>query len=316
MNTQPPVNPDDPPDPTWREVSHGATQKEINQYLLGEIFKIAGLSEDSRWRKWLTPVFLPFIRRMSQVGVDFDINVARKGLRWAAQEFLKAKTRGVTTSDANQLPSEGALLIVANHPGTFDGLAIAASLPRDDLKIVVSGNPFFRTLPNMRNHLILATRNWQVRVATIRNALRHLQEGGALLIFPGGTIEPDPAYLLEAACQAVNRWSNSVELFLRKLPETRLVIAINSGFVAPEFYHHPLTRLRRRPEDRQKLAEIIQVIATILSKKRKASNQPNVTFASPVYLTQLNKDTKEGMASIAQLVRGAIQRRQQSSNPV
>jgi 1-acyl-sn-glycerol-3-phosphate acyltransferase len=105
-------------------------------------------------------------------------------LQASAQEWLSKIVSGLNIFGKETLPQEGPVLIASNHPGTYDGLAIAAAVQRQDLKIVASGNPFFRSLPNVREYFIYATRDTHVRMAAIRTALRHLQAGGALLIFP------------------------------------------------------------------------------------------------------------------------------------
>jgi 1-acyl-sn-glycerol-3-phosphate acyltransferase len=93
------------------------------------------------------------------------------------------------------IPSDGPLLVVANHPGMMDGLVITANLPRPDLKIIASAMPIFTELQAMKEHLIYTTRNTFERLAVVRQAIQHLREDGAVLIFPRGIIEPDPAIL-------------------------------------------------------------------------------------------------------------------------
>ena len=50
----------------------------------------------------------------------------------------------ITTHIQQELPSEGPLLIVSNHPGAADILALAAALPRKDIKFVAQDRPMFR----------------------------------------------------------------------------------------------------------------------------------------------------------------------------
>lgn len=288
------------PDQSWQAVTETASPAQVEQYLIDEIFKAMGLGAYSRWRKWVGPVFSPVVRRFAQLGAGFDRSVAQAGLICAARTWLQRWAIRPQVQGQELLPAEGPLLIAANHPGTYDGLSVAASLPRDDLKIVVSALPFFRTLPNTRQYFVYSTRETYVRVATIRAALRHLLDGGALLIFPSGNLEPDPAYFPQAARLALQRWSASLEMFLRKAPETKLVVAINSGFIAPEYLRHPLTRLRRSDEARQKLAEFIQVIRQVIFN-HPPSNQPRVAFASPITYAQLSNAANGIKAEVAAL---------------
>jgi len=176
---------------------------------------------------------------------------------------------------------------VAYHPGSFDCLAFASAISRQDLKIVAAANPFFRALPNTRQYFIYSTLDVHVRMATIRCALRHLQNGAVLLIFPSGKLDPDPMFYPMAARQALARWSASLEMFSRKVPQARVVVAINSGFVAPQYLHSPLVRLRSSYQDKQKLAEFVQVFQQVI-RNRPVSYTPSVVFTEPVSFDQLS----------------------------
>jgi hypothetical protein len=96
------------------------------------------------------------------------------------------------------------------------------------------------------------------RVAAARAAARHLRSGGAVLTFPGGQIEPDPAAQPGAAA-ALDQWGNSVAAFARFAPNAAIVPTIVSGVVSPAALRHPLTRIRRQPHDRQWLAGLLQL---------------------------------------------------------
>ena len=270
------------PDQSWRAVVEMAQPAEVEAYLVNEIFKAMGVRAESYWRSVLKPFFTQIVRGFAQQAAAFDLSVAQRGLYQSAQEWLGKWVPGLQISGEEQLPPNQPVIIAANHPGTFDSLAIASAIARPDLKIIAAGNPFFRTLPNVRNYLIYATRDIQVRMTTLRRGLRHLQTGGALLIFPFGKIEPDPLHFRDSARQTLGRWSESLELFLRKAPEARLVVAINSGFVAPEYLRNPLVRFQSSDENKQILAEFIQVIQQVVFNRR-ISNWPRLQFSEPAY---------------------------------
>lgn len=282
---------DDLPDQSWKAVGEVAQPKEVEGYLVGEMIKALGLSAESRLGTLLAPMFGLVVRGFSQKAAAFDLSVAQKGLARAAQEWLSRWVGGLNVFGKDHLPSEGPMLVAANHPGTFDGLAVAAVLQRPDLKIVASGNPFFRSLPNVRKYFIYATRDTQVRIAAIRRSLRHLQDGGALLIFPYGRVEPDPLYFKQEARKTLTRWSDSLELFLRKAPQAKLIFAVNSGFVAPEYLRHPLLHLRKSIEEQQILAEFIQVIQQIVFNRRIA-HEPGVLFSEPASLADFSQSAE------------------------
>jgi hypothetical protein len=279
---------DDLPDQSWKAVGEVAQPREVARYLVAEMIKALGLSAESRLGALLAPMFSLVVRGFAQKAAAFDLSVAQKGFSRSAQEWLNRWVVGLNIHGKDHLPAEGPVLIAANHPGTFDGLAVAAVLQRPDLKIVASGNPFFRSLPNVRKYFIYATRDTQVRMAAIRSSLRHLQEGGALLIFPYGRVEPDPLYFKQEARKALARWSGSLELFLRKAPKAKLIFAVSSGFVAPEYLRNPLLRLHQSVEGRQILAEFIQVIQQVLFN-RQSTNQPGIVFSEPTSLADFSE---------------------------
>jgi hypothetical protein len=88
--------------------------------------------------------------------------------------------------------------------------------------------------------------------------IRHLRDGGSVLIFPSGNVDPDPA-ILPGADRALDGWSRSLDLLLRSVPETRVLLTIVSDVLLPSLALNPLTRLRKELRDRQKIAEFLQV---------------------------------------------------------
>jgi hypothetical protein len=161
-----------------------------------------------------------------------------------------------------------------------DGFAIVANLPRDDLKAVATGQPFFRHLGAGRRYLIFTPREGSGRSTVVREMIRHLDDGGSLLIMPSGNVDPDPA-ILPGAPEALNRWSPSLELILRRRPETQVLVTIVSGVLSPRWLHHPLVRFRKGARERQLLAEMLQTIQQTVFGRR-LSFTPRVTFAQPI----------------------------------
>jgi hypothetical protein len=86
-----------------------------------------------------------------------------------------------------------------------------------------------------------------------------LAAGGALLTFPAGEIEPDPA-LLPGAHASLARWPDAVAVFLRIGRGTPFVPAVVSGVLSATALRHPFTRLRRRAADRHWLAALLQLL--------------------------------------------------------
>jgi hypothetical protein len=155
------------------------------------------------------------------------------------------------------------LLLVANHPGLCDTVALFATIPRADLRVVAAKRAFLDALPNTARYLFTVVEESPERLGLIRATTRHLRDGGALLTFPGGRIEPDPA-VLPGAVEALGRWSASVDLFARLVPDFIVVPAVVSGVLSPAALRNPLTLLRRREEDRRWLAATLQILAPTL----------------------------------------------------
>ncbi len=257
--------------------------------LLDEIIKALGVGKSRLTRPLFEPLFAPAAQRFAEVAARFDNDVAAYGLRKAAGRLLPRFAREVQTHGEENVPGEGPLLVVSNHPGTIDVLVIAARLPRPDLKIVVSGGvPFFRSLKSTGEHLIFSGIDAIGKMNVIRSSIRHLQAGGAVLIFPNGGIDPDPS-VMPGAPEAVETWSRSLDLMLRRVPSAQVLITAVSGVLAPRWVHSPLTWLRKGRRNRQKVAEFFQVIQQMLFPESLLVS-PTVRFAEPLQLRQEGKE--------------------------
>jgi len=84
-----------------------------------------------------------------------------------------------------------------------------------------------------------------------------------VLTFPGGEIEPDPA-VLPGAGAALERWSGSLDLFARLVPDLTVVPAVVSGVLSPTALRNPLIFVRRHPRDREWLAATLQMLTPAL----------------------------------------------------
>lgn len=190
--------------------------------------------------------------------VAYDDLVGASGLAaggaWAIQQFVDR----FEVVGQEHVPRSGPVLIVANHPGLCDTTALFAAIDRSDLRIVAARRPFLQALPYTSQHLLYVDETPASRTRVIRKVARHLQSGGAVLTFPGGQIEPDPA-VLPGAVDALDQWSSSVEVFARFARHVAIVPAIVSGVFSRAALRHPLTRIRRQPQDRQWLAGLLQI---------------------------------------------------------
>jgi len=97
-----------------------------------------------------------------------------------------------------EIPREGPLVVVANHPfGVLDGLIICwlISLRRQDFRVLT--NSALDGVPEARNYLLRvdfsATKEALVaNVAMRKEALAHVKAGGCVIVFPSGGVSTTP----------------------------------------------------------------------------------------------------------------------------
>lgn len=143
---------------------------------------------------------LPFYAASRTLGITLaalDDAIAIRGLPEAASQTLLSFGVGKKTSGI--APSQGPQLVLANHPGAYDALALMSALGRQDLRILAADRTFLRALPRLSAHLLFVPERPSERAGALKRALRHLRTGGALLHFPAGQIEPDADFEPDSA---------------------------------------------------------------------------------------------------------------------
>jgi hypothetical protein len=266
---------------------------ELAESFLVQLARAMALSEIKSLNFFLNLIFGKAAQRLATLAIEFDQKVKQcgpaAGVRWILPRFLA----GYESRGEEIIPRTGPLLIVANHPSSYDALVISACIDRPDYKIIIGDIPPYRFLPSISRHAIFSppVTDTLGRMRVLRESIRHLKQGGALLIFPGGNIEPDPAFMSNPGSE-FDRWSRSLEIFLRCVPQVEILVTIVSGVISPTAMRHPITRLRKSREDRQRLAYIYQIIRQVLSGKEMFGLKPRVTFGEFVSNTSEQKMMK------------------------
>ena len=103
-----------------------------------------------------------------------------------------------SASRLSEIPTEGPLVVVANHPfGVLDGLVICwlVGLRRTDFKVLT--NSALDGVPEAKPWLLpvdfSGTREAiEANVTMRKNAMEHIKAGGCVIVFPGGGVATTP----------------------------------------------------------------------------------------------------------------------------
>ena len=261
----------------------------MSDMLIYEILIAAGLPRTTGLHRIAKTLFQKATRYLAKIGLTFDQLVMEAGFPKAAEWALSKFCKDVQVRGVENLPAEGPLLVISNHPGTFDGLVLISQLPRKDIHLIASAIPVFRKLPNAEKYLIFISReDTHQRMSGAREAIRLLKKGRLVYLCGSGTIDPDPAVYSNAS-RNIDAWYSSVELFPRLVPETHIVFSIVSHVVSPKWANHFLTRLKKKPAQKQRIAELGQIIQQ-LAFPGSLNLSPRISFSRPFTSAELQNE--------------------------
>ncbi|MEM6488880.1 MAG: lysophospholipid acyltransferase family protein [Pseudomonadota bacterium] len=132
--------------------------------------------------------------RLLRLADGYDRDVAAGRNFWEVMRERYRITLDVGGNGVAGIPSDGPLIVVANHPyGILDGLALGQllSVSRPHFKIIA--HVVFRRADDLKDVILPIdfgeTKAAQrVNIETRKQALGYLATGGAIGIFPGGTV--------------------------------------------------------------------------------------------------------------------------------
>lgn len=193
-------------------------------------------------RRGLALPFRALSRRLAETLAVMDDTIAERGLPAAAAQALTSF--GVELRESGAAPESKACLVLANHPGAYDALALMSALRRRDLLILAADRVFLRALPNLSQHLLFVGDTPGERAAALKRALLRLRSGGAVLHFPAGQIEPD-ADFEHAPARLLAPWQPGVAALLKACTkvEGRVIVAGVRGVHSPRAKGFVLNRL-------------------------------------------------------------------------
>jgi hypothetical protein len=206
----------------------------------------------------------------------FDRRISTRGLSRAASALLRHYYSGLVSDPALRVFLQAAesrrnaagagRIFTANHPGVGDGLACLAVIGSKNLRILVRQRKLFDFMPGISRYCIIVDRNGRPDIAGIREAERWLSAGGDLLMFPAGSIEPDPDFPMGLDSKP---WSRLPELLRRRLgshPEDteangpEIIPLRISSVYQPRFFRHWFVRAAKTPQERSWRAACMTVL--------------------------------------------------------
>jgi 1-acyl-sn-glycerol-3-phosphate acyltransferase len=210
--------------------------------------------------------FVTYDRAFGEAG--FDV-----GSAWIVDEA----TGGLSVEGRERLPARGPLLVVANHPGLSDAVALVAALGREDTWIVTANYPFLRAMRLASRRFLFVSDDRADRLSAFRNIVARLRAGETVLVFPAGGLELDPALSRDAALASLGTWSRSIELLARLAAGTLVIPAAISGVVSRSAFNHPLAKRRGVLRERQRMATLLQLALPAYRLGR-----VSVSFGAPI----------------------------------
>jgi len=254
------------------------------------------------WEKYptlaslLQKAFTAPARKFARQVVDFDNAVGETNLAEASRKIMrKLYVYDVRAYGLEHIPHNEPALFLSNHPGMADTISLFAAINRADLKIIALHRPFLESLENTTKQLFFIDDDPSKRINAIRQVSSHLREGGSVLTFPAGEIEPDPD-VYPGALDSLNTWTDSAGVFLRFAPQTKIVPVLVSGVIWEKTARHWIPRLKKSRLEREKLAAALQLLALITRDAR--PNTVHVRFAKPITLNEVGSTDAQAIHQV------------------
>ena len=188
----------------------------------------------------------------------------------------------------SNIPSEGPVILIANHPyGILDGLMMGHILSQARGNFRILANSVFRKAEDL-NRIVLPisfdeTREGvQTNIATRKTALDYLGQGGAIGVFPGGTVST-----------AERPFGRPMDPMWRSF--TARMIAKSNATVVPIYFDGHTSRLFQMASH---LHSTLRLGLLIKEFKKRVDTPVRVVIGEPIgrdVLDPIAKDSKQMM---------------------
>ncbi|MES0827204.1 lysophospholipid acyltransferase family protein [Ruegeria sp. SCP11] len=218
----------------------------------------------------------------------YETEVANGRDFWSVMVERYGLSLDVVGGALSNIPKNGPLILIANHPyGILDGMMMGhiLSQTRDDFRILA--NHVFRKAEDL-NRIILpisfdeTKEAMKLNLETRKIALNYLGEGGAIGIFPGGTVST-----------GVKPFSHPMDPGWRGF--TARMVAKSNATVVPVFFDGHTSRLFQIASH---LHNTLRMGLLIKEFKKRVDTPVKVVIGEPIgrdVLDPLAKDTRKMM---------------------
>ncbi len=255
----------------------------LTQINLDDLISSFGWQDSPILARFLRFIFRRPAETFARHIIEFDDVTGMHGIHEGGRNLMNRYIRDIRIFGADLIP-DSAFLALSNHPGMTDTLALFAALNRKDLHIIALDRPFLNALPNTTKQLFYVHDDAAKRMTLVRQASSHLRDGGAILTFPAGHIEPDPD-VYEGAIESLHTWTDSVGVFIRMVPDAAILPVFVRGVVAEKYAKHWLLRIKSTREEKEKLATALQLLGMILFNEKPVT--VTVQIGKPIYAKDL-----------------------------
>jgi len=268
-----------------------------------DLVSLAG-AKNSWWARQFLQIGLSRqVRQFADNMAVFNAQLVSDGLMAASIEICARYSGKIAAQGLENIPADGPVLLVSNHPGMFDTLAIYATLPRQEIRAIARPQPILGLLSSLAPNLLMLPDEGPGRSGGLREVLRYLRNGAPLLIFPAGHLEPEPVLIgrhepgSAFPAEPFVPWSAGVGTLVRmaarqgiplKVVPTSIVGALS---VSTWQWFGPLIRSRKTLRAREDLVAVLQV-----AFPRFGPTTIRVTYGKPLDVAALTADHPDGEA--------------------
>ncbi|MGZ9234785.1 MAG: hypothetical protein ACXW4E_04605, partial [Anaerolineales bacterium] len=118
--------------------------QKLDESLLFELRRAMALPQNEYIKSCIRLIFGRAPRKFSELVLGLDGEIEKHGPSAGARWLLPHFVAGFEARGEEIIPKAGPLLIVSNHPASYDGAVISAFINRANFKIIIGEVPPYR----------------------------------------------------------------------------------------------------------------------------------------------------------------------------